>query len=92
MNQAIFLTGGDSAKLGNLFGVDTWSGQNLIRIDVDNPTNLNLRQPPKNNSGANNNFVPGGKTSGGISEIVTDLIPPEKVWVTPLKPKSGDGE
>ncbi|SEI04905.1 hypothetical protein SAMN05660691_03101 [Rheinheimera pacifica] len=74
--------------LGKLFGVDTWNGQNLIRIDIDNPTSLNPRLPTHNNSGANANFVPGGKTSGGISEVVVDVIPPEKVWVTPVKPIS----
>ncbi|MDX3775573.1 hypothetical protein QE250_15755 [Chromatiaceae bacterium AAb-1] len=89
MNQAILDTGGDSKRLGELFGVDTWNGQNLIRIDVDNPTSLNPRLPSKNNSGANDNFIPGGKTSGGVSEIITDVIPPEKVWTTPVKSNSG---
>ncbi|HVU55806.1 MAG TPA: hypothetical protein VHD83_12170 [Puia sp.] len=42
----------------------------LIRVDVssDALNELNLRSPTGNEVGANSAFVPGGKTSGGVTE------------------------
>ncbi len=49
----------------------------LIRIDIndDLAKQLNVRKPSGKEVGANENFVPGGKTSGGVSESVVDGIP-----------------
>ena len=87
MNQIINETGGDSARLGELLGVDGWAGHELIRMDVEFPNKLNVRLPDSNISGANDNFIPGGKTSGGVSEVVTDPIPANEVWPTRVEPK-----
>lgn len=50
-------------------------GGGLIRIDIDNLAELNLRIPSGNEAGANSHWIPGGKTDGGVSEAVTDLVP-----------------
>jgi len=57
---------------------------NLMRVDV-NPTtlkNLNLRAPTGNEVGANGSFIPGGVTSGGVSEGVVNGIPKTDPGVT----------
>ncbi len=62
-------------------------GGGLVRIDIDDLEGLNLRMPSGNEVGANNHWIPGGKTDGGIPEAVTDLIPntPDNITVTELK-------
>jgi len=49
----------------------------LIRIDIsaDQLKNLNLRATTGAEAGANTEFVPGGTTSGGVTEGVVDGIP-----------------
>lgn len=62
-------------------------GGGLVRIDVNSVEGLNLRMPSGNEAGANNHWIPGGKTDGGVPEAVTDLIPnnPSNVTITELK-------
>lgn len=62
-------------------------GGGLIRIDVGNLDNVNLRMPLGNEIGANNHWIPGGYTDGGVPEAVTYLIPNDlsNVTVTELK-------
>jgi hypothetical protein len=36
---------------------------------------LNLRIPSGNEAGVNNHWLPGGQTSGGISEAVVNQVP-----------------
>ena len=50
-------------------------GGGLVRIDIDNLDGLNLRMPSGNEAGANSHWISGGKTDGGVSEAITDLIP-----------------
>ncbi len=50
-------------------------GGGLVRIDIKNLDDLNLRIPSGNEAGANNHWIPGGKTDGGVSEAISDLIP-----------------
>ena len=57
-------------------------GGGLIRIDVNNVEDLNLRIPSGNEAGANNHWIPGGITDGGVPEAVSDLIPNNKNNVT----------
>lgn len=45
------------------------------RIDIDNISELNLRLPNGNEYGANSYWIPGGYTSGGIPEAISDTIP-----------------
>ena len=44
-------------------------------IDVDNIFGLNLRLPNGNEHGANSYWIPGGYTSGGVPEAISDTIP-----------------
>lgn len=62
-------------------------GGGLVRIDIDNLDGLNLRMPSGNEAGANSHWIPGGKTDGGVSEAITDLIPnnSSNVSITLLK-------
>lgn len=50
-------------------------GGGLIRIDINDLSGLNLRIPSGNEAGVNSHWIPGGKTEGGIPEVITDLIP-----------------
>jgi RHS repeat-associated protein len=86
MNQLIQETGGNPALLGQRLGVSSWGpGTNLLRMDVTNPMLFNPRMPTGSMSGANPLFRPGGFTSGGVPEIVTDPLPWQQVWSTPVR-------
>jgi len=64
---------GDVSKLEDLLGLNRGDlGTNPIRIDVENPTGL--RMPDGNELGANTQWIPGGKTSGGINEATVNQI------------------
>jgi hypothetical protein len=64
---------GDVSKLEDLLGLNRGDlGINPIRIDVENPTGL--RMPDGNELGANTQWIPGGKTSGGINEATVNQI------------------
>jgi hypothetical protein len=65
--------GGDISKLEDLLGLNRGDlGPNPFRIDVNNP--IGLRMPSGNEPGANEFWIPGGKTSGGIFEATVDQI------------------
>jgi len=52
-----------------------WQGKQLSRIDISSTSSHNRRLPSGNEAGANENWIPGGVTSGGKSEAVVDQIP-----------------
>lgn len=54
----------------------------MYRIDISNPQNYNLRSASSGISGANDLFIAGGKTSGGISEGTIDQVPKGNVTIT----------
>ncbi len=62
-------------------------GGGLARIDIENIEGLNLRMPSGNEAGANSHWIPGGKTDGGVSEAITDLIPnvSDNIKITEIK-------
>ena len=61
--------GHGSKKLEDLLGLDRGAlGNNPVRIDVDNPTGL--RMPDGNELRANNQWIPGGVTSGGVDDVI----------------------
>ncbi|MFO0478925.1 MAG: hypothetical protein ACK50L_09165 [Bacteroidota bacterium] len=65
--------GGDVNKLEDLLGLNRGDlGTKPYRIDVNNPSGL--RMPSGNEPGANEFWIPGGKTSGGIIEATVDQI------------------
>ena len=61
------------------------SGGGLIRIDVDNLEGLNLRMPTGNETGANSLWIPGGRTSGGVPEAITNTIPLDRTTITRIE-------
>ena len=54
----------------------------LIRIDAPNTPELNIRIPSGNETGANIHWIPGGKTSGGVPEAITNTIPLKDTTIT----------
>ena len=56
-----------------------------MRIDVIDVADLHIRIPSGNEAGANSWWVPGGSTSGGVPEAVSDLIPKSRIIVTRLQ-------
>ncbi len=62
-------------------------GGGLIRIDTDNVSGLNIRIPSGNETGANKLWIPGGNTSGGVPEAITDTIPLKDTTVTRIEVK-----
>jgi hypothetical protein len=44
----------------------------VVRIDIDNPENYDLRLPSGNEAGTNDRWIPGGKLPDGGSEAVID--------------------
>ncbi len=65
--------GGDVYKLEDLLGLDRGMlGSKPMRIDVDVPSGL--RMSHGNEVGANNKWIPGGRTSKGILEATVDQI------------------
>lgn len=62
-------------------------GNELVRVDIANPRELNLRVPSGNEAGANDQFIPGGFTEGGLPEAVIDAgqISPDRFSTTSLE-------
>lgn len=88
MNRIIAETGGDPVKMAQRLGLQNISAETvLIRMDVTDPLKFNPRMPSASMSGANKLFRPGGKTIGGIPEIVTDPLPCDQVWATQITPR-----
>jgi len=85
INRVLASAAGDVEKINKMLGTDFEPGERLIRIDVNNPLDYNPRLPDSSLSGANAHFVPGGMTSGGVPEIVTDPLPAGSVWATPVE-------
>ena len=56
----------------------------VVRIDIANPHDFNLRIPSGNEAGANEQWVPGGALPNGSSEAVVDggLMTPDHYTVT----------
>lgn len=54
---------------------DLWKNKELVRIDIPNPQQLNIRIPTGNEGGANELWLPGGRLPNGYSEAVLDAIP-----------------
>ncbi len=74
---------GNPRKLEELLGLDSGIlGNSPVRLDINNPTGL--RMPDGNEFGANTNWIPGGKTSGGILEATVDQIPLNEIVVNSI--------
>ena len=76
---------GDVSIIEEALGIPKggWQGKGgMYRIDISNPQNYNLRSASSGISGANDLFIAGGKTSGGISEGIIDQVPKGNVTIT----------
>jgi hypothetical protein len=70
----------DLSKYEGLLGYSSGyfsSGNEIWRINIKNPEKFNLRLPSGNEIGANHWWHPGGYTSGGTIEAVTNTIEKE---------------
>ncbi len=76
-------SGGNVSILEDLLGLNSGTlGASPFRIDISNP--IGTRMPNGNELGANSNWIPGGKTSGGILEATVDPIQPGNYIVNPV--------
>jgi hypothetical protein len=83
-DDLILQANGDILKLEQLLGLDAGSlGNSPVRIDIPNPTGLRL--PFGNELGANEFWIPGGFTSGGVIEAVIDSPLPSQYTVNLIK-------
>ena len=74
-DDIILAANGDIRKLEILLGLDIGIlGDNPVRIDVSNP--MGLRISSGNELGANSQWIPGGKTKGGILEATIEPAMP----------------
>lgn len=82
-DDLIAKSNGDISKLEELLSLEKGSlGENPVRLDIAEPTGL--RMPSGNEVGANDQWVPGGFTGGGIPEATIDQVPLDKVVVNNL--------
>ena len=71
IDEAIIKTNGNPRELETLLGLPENSlGDTPVRVNIDNIDGLDIRIPDASTPGANPNFIPGGSTSGGITERV----------------------
>ena len=87
-DQLIKSTGGDARAMEQALGLpDGFLNDNqLVRIDIPKPRELNLRIPNGNEAGANDLWIPGGKLPTGNLEAVIDIggVPASRYSATPL--------
>ena len=82
-DDIVIKSGGDIKKIESLLGLNPGDlGDTPVRIDIYNPTGL--RMPSGNEPGANEFWLPGGKTSGGIPEAVIDQTPVSEAIISKL--------
>lgn len=79
-------TRGDLRAMENELGLPQGflDSNKIVRIDITDPEDFNLRIPSGNEAGANEQWVPGGALPNGASEAVVDggSIPPDRYTVT----------
>lgn len=85
MDDLLQRTEGNISLIEKELGITTgtWSNRindplnpdKLVRININNSKNHNLRMATGNEDGANNLWLPGGKTSENLLEAVIDPIP-----------------
>ncbi|WP_238116209.1 RHS repeat domain-containing protein, partial [Vibrio cincinnatiensis] len=88
-DKLIQSTGGDKRKLEDALGLpeNFLDDNELVRVDIPEPRNLNLRIPSGNEAGANDLWIPGGKLPDGNTEAVVDLggVFPSEYTSSPLR-------
>ena len=82
-DDVISRAGGHVPTIEKLLGLPKGElGNAPVRIDIPNPTGL--RMPSGNELGANDFWVPGGYTSGGIPEAAIDPTPLAKAIISKI--------
>lgn len=82
-DELIQAAGGDIAKFEQFLGLPPGSlGDNPVRVGIPDPSGL--RMPSGNEIGTNDDWYPGGYTSGGTPEAVINLPAPGDYTVTPI--------
>ncbi|MFK8273031.1 hypothetical protein [Capnocytophaga canimorsus] len=87
INDLLTKSNGNISVIEKALGIPKGDWQNrggLYKIDMLNPFEHNLRLPTSDSSGANELFVEGGKTIGGISEGVVDPVRITDVVITKI--------
>ena len=75
---------GDLSKLDELLGYNNGFFENadiMVRIDIIDPKKSNISIPNGNEVGANNNWLPGGYTSGGVPEGIVHNVPNNSSYI-----------
>lgn len=67
-------TGGDLRLMEEELGLPEGflDSNQIVRIDIEDPRQFNLRIPSGNEAGANEQWIPGGRLPTGASEAVVD--------------------
>ena len=75
---------GDIKKIAGALGLreSTLDPDDLLLVEI--PPSKDIKIPSGNEIGANENWLPGGLTSGGIPEAVMKLPPVDKLKIKPL--------
>jgi hypothetical protein len=82
-DELISQSNGNVTKLEELLSLEPGTlGETPVRIDISHPTGL--RMPDGNELGANEQWIPGGYTGGGIPEATIDQVPLDKLVVNDL--------
>ena len=72
------------AQFDELLGYDNGFFENadtMVRIDIIDPKKSNISIPNGNEVGANNNWLPGGYTSGGVPEGIVHNVPNNSSYI-----------
>jgi len=85
-DELLAATRGDPRALERALGLPEGQldGNTLMRVDFENPRELELRVPSGNEAGANDLWIPGGRLPDGTAEAVIDVgdIPPARYSAT----------
>jgi len=88
-NEADAMMSKGADYLENALGLPTGylDGNNLLRLDVSNPRDFNLRVPSGNEAGANDLWLPAGKLPTGGNEAIIDggKMSPSDYNIGPVK-------
>lgn len=86
MDALLARTHGNVALIEQELGLPpgTWTGQQLVRIDIPDPRAVNLRMASGNEMGANALWLPGGRLPTGLLEAVVNRLRPSQYREVPL--------
>jgi len=85
IDDVLLKAGGNVSIIEEELGIPNGAWQDkggIYRIDIQSPESFNLRIPNGSEAGANVLWEPGGYTSGGEIEAVTDAIPISNIIAT----------